>query len=33
MLIVPGEPDAPGYEAETYECPNCKFSEALVVRC
>jgi hypothetical protein len=33
MFIVTVEPDSSGYEAHTYECPNCKFIETSVLRC
>ena len=33
MFIVTVEPERALYEAHTYECPNCKFSETAVIRC
>jgi hypothetical protein len=32
MFIVPVEPDAPGSNT-TFECPVCRFSETVAVRC
>ncbi len=33
MFIVTIEPERALYEAHTYECPNCKFSETTAIRC
>jgi hypothetical protein len=33
MFLVEVEPDAPGSQSRTYECPHCKFTERSVVRC
>jgi ribosomal protein S27AE len=33
MFLVEVEPDAPGSESRTYECPQCKFTERSVMRC
>jgi hypothetical protein len=33
LFIVPVEPDGPGYAAQTYECPKCRFVETAAVRC
>jgi hypothetical protein len=33
MFIVPVEPDAPGSQTPTFECPVCRFSETAAMRC
>jgi hypothetical protein len=33
MFLVELEPDAPGSEYRTYECPNCKFTQGSGVIC
>ena len=32
MFLVEVEPDAPGSESRSYECPQCKFTERSVVQ-
>jgi len=33
MFIVPAEPGAVGNHTPTFECPVCRFSETVAVRC
>jgi hypothetical protein len=32
MMLARIEPDAPGYDRRTFECPICDHSEAVVVK-